>query len=201
MYHTNLLDEDLTLDAGPAVAAISQEGRTLRRYAEGDRGALDELILTYQESAYWQALRYVRDEQSALDVVQEAFIRVLDHAGDYDPHRPFKSWFLQIVRNLSVDWLRRRRREVSCAEVVREVDHDPAAGLDIGEYDQRVHSVLASLPDKYGRLLRWRELEEVRADAIAERIDVGYKTTRWRIHQARKLFRREWERRYGPYEQ
>ena len=42
----------------------------------------------------------VNDDEVASDVVQEAFVRVLQRHERYDPVRPFKAWFLQIVRNL-----------------------------------------------------------------------------------------------------
>jgi RNA polymerase sigma-70 factor (ECF subfamily) len=178
---------------------LTEEGDAIRRYRAGESAALDGLILRYQEDAYWAAHRLVRDPSGSLDVVQESFVRLLSHLDGYDPTRPFRAWFLQIVKNLAIDWLRRHGRQVPCPEIVSEVRENLSRRLERSERDQRIALVLAALPEKYRSILVMRELEQVRADEIAQRIGVGYQTTRWRLHQARKLFRREWESRFGPY--
>ena len=57
--------------------------------------------------------------------------------------------------------------------------------------------ILGALPEKYREILVMREMEGIPAEAIAEHIGVEYGTTRWRLHEARRLFREQWTATYG----
>lgn len=176
----------------------TEEGHMLFRYLSGDAAALDELVNRYRESAFWVSRYVVNDDEAAADVVQEAFVRVLQRHERYDPVRPFKAWFLQIVRNLSIDALRRRRHQAGpdALEGVSQ-DHPGFQRMERVELAERIRDVLESIPEKYRELIRLRDIEGHGSDDIAVMIGVDYGTTRWRIHQARKLFRQEWVARYG----
>lgn len=176
----------------------SDEGVMLYRYLCGDQSALDELVNRYREPAFWVSRYVVNDDDIAADVVQEAFVRILQRHERYDPQRPFKAWFLQIVRNLSIDALRRRRNAAG-QDVLDGVarEHPGFQRVEHRELRVRIVDVLASLPEKYRELIRLRDVEGHGSDEIASMTGVDYGTTRWRIHQARKLFRKEWVARYG----
>ena len=165
----------------------------LRRHAAGDQGAFAELVADHHGASFATAARILGDAELAGDVVQEAFLRVLRHGERFDESRPFRPWLLQIVRNLAIDALRRRRHH-------QDVDRlgdlaAPPVGADRAELRACVATVLHDLPEKYRVLIILRELEGVAAEAIAEQIGVDYGTTRWRLPEARRLFRDAWIRR------
>lgn len=81
----------------------------LRRIVDGDDEALRELYHRYGRLAYTLAHRILGREDQAEDAVQEAYLRVWRFADRYDPTKAsFTTWFGRIVRNLSIDMLRRR---------------------------------------------------------------------------------------------
>lgn len=178
----------------------SPEARMLRRYAAGDESALDELVSMYQEPAFWVARHLVHNDELSRDLVQDAFIKVLRKPELYDPSRPFKAWFLQVVRNLSIDYLRRKRpKTVQVLAETVEIDGESLTEQSLArqELRQRIQIVLQEVPEKYRELIILRDVEGLGPDEIAKMIDVDYGTTRWRIHNARKLFRKAWVERYG----
>ena len=65
------------------------------------------------------------------------------------------------------------------------------------ELRERVAQVLTDLPEKYRSIIVMREMEGTPAEDIAKAIGVDYSTTRWRLHQARLLFRQAWISRFG----
>jgi RNA polymerase sigma-70 factor (ECF subfamily) len=82
----------------------------VQRVAAGDQEAVALLYERYATPAFSLALRVVGDRESAEEIVQEAFLRVWNHAATFDPQRGrFASWLLSIIHNLSVNELRRRR--------------------------------------------------------------------------------------------
>jgi RNA polymerase sigma-70 factor (ECF subfamily) len=169
----------------------------LERFARGDRTAFDELVAEHQQAAYIAAWRILGDGEAAHDVVQEAFVRVLRHHQRYDAGKPFRSWLLSIVRNLAIDSLRRRRRFDHPDTLSQLSAPASPATMEEQELRERVALVLAELPEKYRSIIVMREMEGAGAEDIARSIGVDYSTTRWRLHQARLLFRQAWIARFG----
>lgn len=186
------------------MTAVSREesnraAAQLARFAHGDEIAFEELVAEHQQAAFAAAWRILNDAELAHDTVQEAFLRILRHHERYDADRPFRAWLLHIVRNLAIDGIRRRRRfdhpdrlDAVAAPTVSTSDR-----MEGAELRERVAVVLGDLPDKYRDIIVLREMEGMPAETIAEQIGVDYNTTRWRLHQARRLFRDAWITRFG----
>jgi RNA polymerase sigma-70 factor (ECF subfamily) len=78
--------------------------------ALGDEHAALTFVRRYQRRLYGLALSILGDEGAAEDVAQEAFVRILRHAGAFDARRAsVTTWTLTITRNLAIDALRIRR--------------------------------------------------------------------------------------------
>ena len=105
-------------------AEITVEGALIARYTAGDDTAMDELIETWQTPAFWVARHVVRNDEVALDLVNDAFVKLLTSHTRYDRTRPFKPWFLRIVRNLAIDYLR-RAKAIPEQDLVEQAADDP----------------------------------------------------------------------------
>jgi RNA polymerase sigma-70 factor (ECF subfamily) len=176
---------------------VNRAAEQLARYARGDQRAFEELVADHQAAAYAAAWRVLGDGEAARDTVQEAFLRILRHRERYQASRPFRSWLLHIVRNLAIDALRRRRRfdhPDRLENVASPALPNPFAAAELR---QCVAEVLDELPGKYREIIVMREMEGRPAEDIAREIGVDYSTTRWRLHQARRLFREAWIARFG----
>ena len=184
------------------IAAESQvdDPSVIRRFCAGDEQAFAILVKAHQAIAHAVAWRITARQDLAADVVQEAFLRVLRHRQNFDPARAFKPWLLQIIRNLAIDALRLCRHHDEATAETGAVHADPGVALDAAELRIRVASVLATMPEKYREILVMREMEGLAAEDIAEKIGVEYATTRWRLHEARRLFRVAWLARFGAEE-
>ena len=115
----------------------------LSRYIGGDQSAFDELVNCHREAAFWASHYVVNDDKVASDVVQDAFALVLQRHEHYDPVRPFKTWFLQIVRKLSIDAIRRRRNQAGPDVLDRKFLHGPSTNPNVS---QKYPSVLEKIP-------------------------------------------------------
>jgi len=83
----------------------------LERITRRERAAFEELYARYVNILYATALKFVREESDAQDVVQDVFIQVWDKAKMYDPSKgkPL-TWVLALVRNRSIDRIRAIQR-------------------------------------------------------------------------------------------
>jgi RNA polymerase sigma-70 factor (ECF subfamily) len=82
----------------------------LRRFAQGDRGGLDELFRRYRVVAYRVAYRLLGNEADALDAVQDGFTKALLHLDRFGGRSSFRTWLLRVVSNAALDIGRQRQR-------------------------------------------------------------------------------------------
>lgn len=101
------------------------EAELARRLRERDSNALAAVYDRYGKLVYSLFLRITRDPSAAEDLVQELFLRVWNHASDFDPQRgALGIWILSIARNMAVDYT--RSADVKFAARLRSLDHtDP----------------------------------------------------------------------------
>lgn len=84
----------------------------LARSAGRDQAAFAELYRRTSAKLFAVALRIVRRKDWAEDVLQESFVNIWHHAGDYTASRSAPmTWMTSIVRNRCLDWIRRPREE------------------------------------------------------------------------------------------
>ena len=165
---------------------VSAEGQMLRDYLQGDEAAMDRLVEMHQTSAFWVAYQVVRDEDVARDVVQDAYLRLFRRPEAYDVARPFKAWFLRVVRNLGVDWLRRQRSFSNTELLEQQGGNDEPDHLEQSELSERVRTILGLMPEKY-RSLTMRDVEGLEPATMAEAEGIEPGTMRFRIHYARSF--------------
>ena len=119
------------MEARPPSAQPEPLSALLGRCGVGDQRALAELYRLTSAKLFGIALRIVRREEWAEEVLQESFVNIWNHAADYAvaKSQPM-TWMTSIVRNRSLDWLRRPRHEETNADydVMVENLHDDAAG-------------------------------------------------------------------------
>lgn len=87
------------------------DDRLMARYADGDAGAFRELYRRWEAPIYGFCLRYLGDPDAAADAFQEAFRRVVDAAGAYEPRGRFRSWLFTLARRACLDQVRERARD------------------------------------------------------------------------------------------
>lgn len=125
----------------------------LERLQKGNRVAQRELYDRYAGAALATAMRLVADADSARDVVQDAFVKILTHVDrfEYRGEGTLRAWVLRVVSNEAVTWLRRRRRLQPLwadgeAETVDVADEESDVGCVPMETLQRM---ISQLPDGY----------------------------------------------------
>ena len=145
-------------------------------------------------------MRFVTDYDLARDLTQEAFLRSYERLEQFDPSRRFGPWLFRIAVNLTLDYLRRKKRSGwwSLFSEAGE-DHrpdpatpDPRLHLDLS---QEIQAVLAQIPEKYRMVLVLRDLENFTTSKIAAITERKEATIRWRLAEARNRFKQIWEKR------
>lgn len=188
--------------------AVSAEGlpanvsdaRLVEETRRGDRDAFGELVVRYERRVVRLVMRFISDYELARDLTQEVFLRAYERLNQFDPSRRFGPWLFRIAVNLTLDYLRRRKRrgiwnlfsEVRSDRQPDPPTSDPRHDLDL---KQEVQAVLEQIPEKYRTVLVLRDLENFPTSEIAAILDRKEATIRWRLVEARTRFQRIWEKR------
>jgi len=174
MQKETVLNGDAVLcDAGNRM--LDTKGLSEREILEvvqrGNREAYQEIVVRYMQSAYYVALAFVHNQQDALDISQDAFIRAFRRIKKFDTEKPFFPWFYKILKNLCMDYFKRRQRrnEVPLENVPvlkteqedREMKKALWKGIDELPPEQKEIIIL-----RYFRQLSYQEMAEISGKPI-----------------------------------
>lgn len=169
------------------------------------RVAEDELIrqcksgsLRYQEMLYKQfysyamsiGLRYSPNRDDALEVVNDAFIKVFNSMGSYDIAKPFKAWLRTIIVNTAID---RRRKDLKFQLNVELDNAAPIAG-NMNAVDnlqvQDILNLMKELPPIQLTIFNLYEIDGYNHDEIAEMLNIPSSSSRVYLSRAKEKMRK-----------
>lgn len=181
-------------------ASMTAETDLVVRARSGDADAQETLALRHRKAAYFLALQLLGNQEDAMDVTQDAMLRLFTTLHRFDTTRPLRPWLYQIVRNRVIDLMRRRR--IRNHDSLDAVDHegnprfDPVdvnidLDRDVGrsQLRARLWETLRSLPHKQREILVLRDYQDLSYSEIAETLVIPIGTVMSRLHSARKSLR------------
>jgi RNA polymerase sigma-70 factor (ECF subfamily) len=158
----------------------------------GEAAAWNALFRRYQLPLYAFVFELVRDEQAALDVVQETFIAAARHLGSLRDDVRFGSWLFGIAHQKCIQrW--RKRTEVLLDEIPEtpdEFDEGPDQLLIRREQEAAFMNLLEQLPPPQRAVLLLHFIEEFSIDEIAQITETQPGTVKSRLHYAKRALRK-----------
>ncbi len=165
----------------------------------GDEQAFAELYQATSSRLYGFALRILKEEGLAQDCLQEAYIRIWEHAKKYQPQRGAPlTWMGVIVRRQALDMVRRRSREYAedPEAVGRRLDEWPEGQSEDGpelvdpKERERLRDCLEQLRKEQRECLRLAFYESLTYPELAERLAVPLGTVKTWIRRSMERLRR-----------
>ncbi|MBL8952069.1 MAG: sigma-70 family RNA polymerase sigma factor [Myxococcaceae bacterium] len=161
------------------------------RVARGDARALERLFNEFAGLARAVALKVLKDEAEADELVQEAFVEVWRRSTHFQPERAaFSTWLSTIVRTRAIDRLRSRGRADRSSEVAArgeaELTETVSALLRAERDARRVRKHLANLDTDHRQVLELAYYEGLSHQDIAERTGLPLGTVKGRVRAAMK---------------
>jgi len=177
----------------------SADDRALVRASQnGDMGAFEELVARHRDKIYARAYSMMRNEEEAVDLSQEAWVKGWQRLRQFQGDSSFGTWMTRIVINLCLDQLRKhkRQRTESIEEMTEEsggverhmpvVTINPTAGLERGELRQRIDRALGQLSHEHRTVLVLHEFQELEYKEIAKVMGCSIGTVMSRLFYARR---------------
>ncbi|MDA7624602.1 sigma-70 family RNA polymerase sigma factor [bacterium] len=144
--------------------------------------------LSYQ--GFGVAMQLLKHREDAMDVVQES-LRKLVHSGKYNGKLGTRrSWFLKVVRNGSLDVLRRRKPHDPEA-LTNQADNNktPDVATERNELTELLKRELNSMPQNQQEIILLRDHQDLSYAEIAEVLTIPAGTVMSRLHRARNELR------------
>ncbi len=127
--------------------SLDEDRSLLERVRNRDQSAMAQIFDRYSGMAYAIALRVLNDSGQAEDVIQDVFFQVWQNPKVFVPERgSLGAWLAVVIRNRSVDVLRRRRPSEPVENLVLADSTDFASGVEREAILDQVRSVLKGLP-------------------------------------------------------
>jgi RNA polymerase sigma-70 factor (ECF subfamily) len=187
-----------------ALGAVPEsEAQLLARLRAGDEAACAELVRTHGGRMLQVARRFMRCQQDADDVVQDAFLSAFASIGSFAAGSRLSTWLHRITVNAALMKIRSRsRRPEAALEGLPEFDAtghhtrpvpawaaDAADRAATGETRQLVRDAIDRLPESYRQVLLLRDIEEYDTAKVAQMLGCSIANVKTRLHRARQVLR------------
>lgn len=153
---------------------------------------LEQLFTNYvrdnKNQLYILAFSYVKNEQDALDVVQDSIQKGWMALDTLEEQHQIKSWLYKIVVRTAIDFLRKMKRiQVTDEDTLIylcEEQHDAYRNLDL-------ENALETLPLSLKQIIILRFFEDLKLEDVATIVDIPLSTAKSRLYKALKLLKIE----------
>ena len=155
----------------------------------GDKEALGELYTTYANRLLGVCRHYVKDDNSAHDILHDAFIIIFMSIQDLKDESKLEGWMITIVRNLSLKYLQNTEKEaipLSCLNIeIQEAACEEQKKIEFG----LLLSAIESLPEGNREVFKLSVLEGLSHKEIGERLGINPHSSSSQLFRAKKTLR------------
>ena len=174
----------------------------VKRVRNGDQRAFKLLVERYQRKVYAVALGMLKDKEEAMDVSQEAFVKVYKYLDHFKGDASFYTWLYRITSNICIDLIRKRAgsggepvefdetmpmdvSEANIGALGSRLGTNPQKSALRRELAEKIQEALAAVPEKHRAILLLREMEGMSYEDLSRTLDIPKGTVMSRLFHAR----------------
>ena len=175
----------------------TDEAELIRRAKHGDSRAFGVLVERYQRRVVSVAQAVVHNQDDALELAQEAFVRAYENLAQFESRSSFSTWLYRITANLAIDFRRREGRQTLLRgeDAEKEIGRLPSEAGDSfketarRELHQQLRDALSQLTPEHRTVILLREVDDLSYDEISDILHCPRGTVMSRLHYARNHLR------------
>lgn len=178
--------------------ATAEDTALVSASRKGDMVAFEALVGRHRDKVYARAYSMLRNEEEAVDLSQEAWVKAWQRLEQFQGDSSFLTWITRITINLCLDQIRRNKRRRT--ESIEQLDEDlggverqmpvittnPTEGLEKGELRKKIDEALEKLSHEHRTVLVLHEFEDLEYKEIAKRMECSIGTVMSRLFYARR---------------
>jgi len=196
-------------DGGPQpsdLAGLTDEALVVRAQGK-DVAAFEELLARYEEKLYRLAMRFVRNESDAQEILQDVFLSAWRKLPGFEGRAQFGSWMYRVTVNAALMFLRSRNRHPEVmlddlepgllSKATEQSSHGssedwskrPDEQLQSEELRRHIQAAVDALPDGLRTVFLVRDVEGLSTEETAEVLGMSLPAVKTRLHRARLALR------------
>lgn len=168
---------------------------TLKSAKSGNQMAFSKLLDYFWNDVYGFQLKRTENESDSEDITVQTFSKAFDKIETYDDSYEFKTWLIAISKNIHVDLIRKRKRNVlnadgSSNEAIKKVLDDAPTAEDQLIIEQNLATLLQhikKLKPHYQEVINLRFFNELSYADIAKELDEPMNNVKVKLLRAKKL--------------
>ena len=155
--------------------------------------AFQNRVLPAKNKLFRFALKFLRNEEEAKDIVQEVFIRVWNGREKMNEVQNWEAWCMRIAKNLSLDRIRTITRKqthpIEEGYQIRQETLSPHESTEMRESINRIDQFIAALPEKQRQVIHLRDVEGYSYNEICEILEMDMNQVKVNLFRARNAVR------------
>ena len=184
---------------------MNEDIKLVQTALKGENKAFEMIIQKYQSHLVNYVGRMVKQNELALDITQEVFIKAYSSLHTYRQEYKFKTWLFKIASNTVIDYWRKKKIDVFSIDQPYDLDSDsvpiqipsnnPSVDkiVELHEVRKRIEVVLDKLPVNLKELFVWRHVNDLSYEEMAEIKGIPVGTIKNRVFQAKEMLRKYME--------
>lgn len=184
--------------------------KIIKLVLRGRKEAYSELVERYKKQVFNVAYRMTNDAEVAMDISQEAFVKIYKNLAQYNPQYKFSSWLLKSVNNLCVDYFRTKSDQTASLDSIMDSGAEgilagnntvPSSAEEFERNETKLElrmllkEAISQLPLDYKSVVVLRHLQNLSYKEISQILNLPMGTIKARIFRARKMLKTHLERR------
>lgn len=193
-----IIRDSITKDADLPEVASMEDTELVGLCQKGDIDAFDRLFYKYRDKIYRTTFRMINNQEDALDLTQEIFLKAYKNINKYNFKSQFSTWLYKLAINVCIDELRKRKKsnEVLTDATLddRKSGNTPEDIVLSEEQESLIWKALDSLREKERSVIVLREMEGLSYEEIAKILKCSMGRVKSRIHESREKMRKALEK-------
>lgn len=157
---------------------MDTEEQLVKRAVDGDEKAFLKLMKMYKLDLYKTALSYLKNEDEALEAVQEVTYRAYKSVNMIREPSHFKTWLIRIIINYCNDQLRKKKREVFDEGLIQ------SQGVSPNYVELEIEEALANLDHRSREIITLKYFHGLKIKEIADVWECPEGTIKTWLHKA-----------------
>ncbi len=169
------------------------EAEWIKKIRNNDSRVFEKLVGKYFEPLYRFAWRYVKDQQSAENIVQDVFLKTWRNRKNLDPSLSISSYLYRAVRNNSLNYLRSEKNvqhSIDDVNIMQFSGKDPEEEYIEKDRNAAINAAINELPEKCRIIFLMKKYDGLTYSEIADTLNISQKTVENQIGRAFKILRK-----------
>ncbi len=164
--------------------------KIIEKVRDTDHDLYSVIIDRYQKKLFRYSKSLIKDEEKAVDIVQDSFIKAFINLNSFNIKKKFSSWIYRIVHNETMNLLKKYSKEIPLLDDV-DFSSDENIEENFAQNEQKimVEKCLGKLPVLYSEPLSLYYISEKSYEEISDILRIPMGTVAIRISRAKKIMK------------